>query len=97
VFSHVAGPIWNDRYESLRAAWLAWSGGWGQGLFLRQGLVAWMQAWPVEHGSPPALLSESGKEIADCQLTDDLQRQVTGELVNIILHQHDSYDQEIAL
>jgi hypothetical protein len=81
----------------LRAAWLARRAGWGQALFLQHGLVAWMQAWPLEHGSPAAPLSESKKEITDCQLTDDLERQVTGELVNIILHQHHLRDQEIAL
>ena len=97
VFSHLPGPVWNDRYESLRAAWLARSAGWGQALFLQQGLVAWMQAWPLEHGPLPAPLSESRKEIADYQFTDDLERQVTGELVNIILHQHTPHDQEIVL
>ena len=56
-----------------------------------------MQAWPLEHGSPAAPRSESGKEIGDYQLTDDLQRQLTGELVNNIFHQHDPYDQEIAV
>ena len=39
----------------------------------------------------------SREEIADGELTGDLQRQVTEQLANIILHQHDAYDQEIVL
>ena len=95
VFSHVPGPIWNDRYESLRAAWMARTAGWGQALFLRQGSVAWMKAWPVEDVArachfPAQELIDSG------ELTGELERQVTGELVNIFLHQHHHQHQEIA-
>jgi hypothetical protein len=64
---------------------------------MRQGLAAWMQAWPVEYAPLPAPRSEPGKAIGSFQLTDDVQRQLTGELVNIILHQQDPYEQEIAL
>ena len=95
VFSHVPGPFWNDRYESLRAAWVARTAGWGQALFLRQGSVAWMKAWPVEDvartcDSPAQELIDPG------ELTGELERQVTGELVNIFLHQHHHSHQEVA-
>jgi hypothetical protein len=95
VFSHVPGPIWNDRYESLRAAWVARTAGWGQALFLRQGSVAWMKAWPVEDvaracDSPAQELIDPG------ELTGELERQVTGELVNMFLHQHHHSHQEVA-
>jgi len=93
VFSRVPGPIWNDRYESLRAAWMARTAGWGQALFLRQGLVAWMKAWPVENVARTCD-SHAPKGISPGELTDELERQVTGELVNMILHQHSH--QEVA-
>lgn len=94
MFPHVPGPIWNDRYESLRAAWMARTAGWGQALFLRQGSVVWMKAWPVEDvvracGSPAQEVIDPG------ELTGELERQVTGELVNIFLHQHHHSHQEV--
>jgi hypothetical protein len=95
VFSHVPGPIWNDRYESLRAAWVARTAGWGQALFLRQGSVAWMKAWPVEDVARPC--DSPAQELIDPgELTGELERQVTGELVNIFLHQHHHSHQEVA-
>jgi hypothetical protein len=95
VFSHVPGPIWNDRYESLRAAWVARTAGWGQALFLRQGSVAWMKAWPVEDVAR-ACDSLAQELIDPGELTGELERQVTGELVNIFLHQHHHSHQEVA-
>ena len=95
VFSHVPGPIWNDRYESLRAAWVARTAGWGQALFLRQGSVAWMKAWPVEDVAR-ARHFPAQERFDPGELTGELERQVTGELVNIFLHQHHHSDQEVA-
>ena len=93
MFSHVPGPIWNDRYESLRAACMARAAGWGQALFLRQGLVAWMKAWPVEKVAGTCE-PHAREAINPSELTGELERQVTGELVNMILHQHSH--QEVA-
>ena len=95
VFSHAPGPIWNDRYESLRAAWMARTAGWGQALFLRQGSVPWMKAWPVE-GVERACDSHSQGVIHPGELTNELECEVTGELVNIILHQYHHSHQEVA-
>ena len=95
VFSHVPGPLWNDRYESLRAAWAAHAAGWGQALFLRQGSVAWMKAWPVE-GGVRACDSHAQEVIDPGELTSELEREVTGELVNIFFHQHHHSHQEVA-
>jgi hypothetical protein len=86
VFSHVPGPVWNDRYESLRAAWMADTTGWGQALFVRQGSVAWMKAWPVDVAG--ACDSDAQEAIDPGELGGELERQVTGELARIILHQH---------
>jgi len=97
VFSHVAGPVWNDRYESLRAAWMTGTAGWGQALFLRQGSVAWMKAWPAEDVAW-ACDFEAQQASDAVELTGELERQVTSELARIILHQHHRYPshQEIA-
>jgi len=95
VFSHVPGPLWNDRYESLRAAWMARTAGWGQALFLRQGSVAWMKAWPVEDVAR-SCHCPAQQRIDPGKLTGELERQVTGELVNIFLHQHHHSHQEVA-
>jgi hypothetical protein len=41
---------WRVRYEELRGQFLkqalSWNRGWGLALFIAQGLVAWMKAWP---------------------------------------------------
>lgn len=47
---------WTARYEDLRRGavegHLPVRRSWGMTLFLRQGLVAWMHAWPREHTGP---------------------------------------------
>jgi hypothetical protein len=44
---------WTCRYEDLRRGvvqgYAPVRSSWGLALFLRQGLVAWMHAWPKEH------------------------------------------------
>jgi hypothetical protein len=96
VFSHAPAPVWNDRYESLRAAWMARAAGWGQPLFLRQGSVAWMKAWPAEEVARGC--DCHAREVIDAgELTGELERQVTGQLVNIVLHQHHHSHQEVGL
>jgi hypothetical protein len=97
VFSHVPGPLWNDRYESLRAAWTAGTAKWGQALFLRQGLVAWMKTWPLEDVVRPPD-GRAQEAIDPGEWSGELERQVTDELVSIVLHQHhDSHShQEVA-
>jgi hypothetical protein len=87
VFSHVPGPLWNDRYESLRAAWAAGTAGWGQALFLRQGLVAWMKTWPLEDAGRPRD-RRTQEAIDPGEPSGEFERQVTGALVSIVLHQH---------
>jgi len=59
--------------------------GWGQALFLRQGSVAWMKAWPVEDVTR-ACDSHPQEAIDPSELTNELERQVTGALVNIFFH-----------
>ncbi len=55
----VAGGDWTPWYEALRRTAMNRTGAatvaWGLNLFMRQGLAAWMQAWPGPVGlDPPA-------------------------------------------
>ena len=47
---------WTCRYEDLRRGvveeFALVRSKWGLTLFLRQGLVAWMRAWPIEPATP---------------------------------------------
>jgi hypothetical protein len=74
---------------------MARTAGWGQALFLRQSSVAWMKAWPVEDG--PKACESHAQEVIDLgELTNEIEREVTGELVNIFLHQHHHSHQEVS-
>jgi len=89
---------WTTRYEDLRRevldGWASGGGRWGYTLFIRQGLVAWMRAWPKrsmserpdEHQRQPA--GSDGPS-----LPSNLCEQVTMVLVNMILGSR----QEVAL
>ena len=87
---------WTTRYEDLRR-WAHESGGtdgaWGLALFLRQGLVAWLQAWPVTPPTTlpsPAALAASPAPPAVIQsssvtLPANLTRQLVPVLASMIL------------
>ena len=61
-----AGTVadWNNRYEQLRGLVLGGAGsrerGWGAALVMRQGLVAWMRAWPQRIETPPRRQPRAG-------------------------------------
>ncbi len=87
--STASREAWSIRYEHLRAGWPVQELAWGQALFVRQGMAAWMEAcsaaeladWAPRPGSvvpelaPPPVALGGG-----------LQRQLTRELANLILH-----------
>jgi hypothetical protein len=84
------GPgSWTTRYEDLRREVLSGclSGGcWGLALFMRQGLAAWMRAWPP--GAEPA--GPSGHSLQQplidrSSLPSNLHAQVVAVLVNMVL------------
>jgi len=79
---------WSVRYEQLRTDWLRQEIGWGLSLFVRQGMAAWMKAWPAE-----ALLTGTEETVAPKSdrlppvvMAGGLQSQLTHELANLILH-----------
>lgn len=63
----MAGDDWTARYEALRRDAMNptqfTAVAWGLNLFMRQGLAAWMQAWPRSAGSespaPQRMLSRA--------------------------------------
>jgi hypothetical protein len=88
VDSGASREIWSARYEQLRAGWFVHELTWGQGLFVRQGMAAWMKAWPAAEPSESATRPDS-PESDSSQLVamgGELQRQLARELANLILH-----------
>ena len=77
---------WTKRYEDLRRDWFEQQIGWGQALFIQQGLIAWMKAWPRE--SPPSPVSTPVHECEPFEVSGQLRRELTSELVNLICHHH---------
>jgi hypothetical protein len=62
---------------------------WGQAMFIRQGLVAWMKALSPTNPSSTSVAPEIANSTSPQPIVieGDLRRQLTRELVNIIQHQ----------
>jgi hypothetical protein len=88
--SAISREGWSARYEQLRAGWLAHELTWGQALFIRQGMAAWMRAWPVEEPSKAPVPLASTRAAGDClpsvAMGGELQRHLARELAALILH-----------
>jgi hypothetical protein len=82
------------RYEELREQALSSSvdqrATWGLTLFLRRGLVAWMQAWP-ETSSPEPRSEEPARQQPEVAMhfSAQLRDQVVSVLVNMFLHKQE--------
>lgn len=88
--SNTLRETWPARYEQLRAGWFVHELTWGQALFIRQGMAAWMIAWSAAEPSEPATRPESIVPDSDSSqpiaMGGELQRQLARELANLILH-----------
>lgn len=88
----VAGR-WTARYEDLRRQVLEepTGGGWGRSLFVRRGLLAWMEAWPPDSGSdesgtPGMPAVTAGPTTTETPpLSSGLYQEMTRVLVEMIL------------
>jgi hypothetical protein len=62
---------------------------WGQAMFIRQGLVAWMKAWSAANPSSTDVTPETANLNSPQPnwIDSDLRQELTRELVNIIQHQ----------
>jgi hypothetical protein len=85
---HAEFQEWSTRYEQLRQAWLEPLRGWGQSVFIRGGMIAWLKyCLPAE--STEASSTDGASESRATRpiiASGDLQRQLTCELANLILH-----------
>jgi hypothetical protein len=77
------------RYEDLRRAagdevWSA-GGAWGLTLFLRQGLAAWMHAWPRQTGDDPPHPQPPSPSAPPSALPTSLSGQLVTILANMVL------------
>lgn len=88
--SNASREAWSARYERLRAGWLVQELSWGQALLIRQGMAAWMKAWPAAEPSESAMSTDSVsvKSVSSqpVALAGELHRQLARELTNLILH-----------
>jgi hypothetical protein len=83
-----SSEAWSARYEQLRTNWFHQEIGWGQSLFIRQGMAAWMKAWHAEASSATRAESVACESVSSpaVGMSGGLQRQLTRELANLILH-----------
>lgn len=81
---------WSARYEQLRRGWLACELTWGQALFVRQGMAAWMKVWSLAEPCESVTRSDStvleSNTLEPIAIGGELQRQLARELANLILH-----------
>lgn len=82
--STTSREVWSARYEQLRVGWLAHELTWGQALFIRQGMAAWMRAWPAEE--PPKAPLPDSKQAVSVAMGGERQQQLARELAHLILH-----------
>ncbi len=77
------------RYEALRRTVTSeiWStsGSWGLTLFLRQGLSAWMHAWPQQVGTNPSAVQPALPSAPSRTVSSSLSMQLVTVLANMIL------------
>ena len=79
---------WATRYEDLRRQVLEDPAGtgWGRSLFVRRGLLSWMEAWPQENDRMPSSGVPAAQTAAGTpSLSSGLYREITQVLVNMIL------------
>ncbi len=81
---------WTARYEQLRQNWLGQQRGEGQLLFLRSGMIAWLkyssQTVTAKNRASCDASELDASESNPIAIRGDLQRQLTCELTNLILH-----------
>lgn len=80
---------WSARYEQLRTGWFAQEIGWGQALFMHQGMTAWMKAWSTATGSESKTRADglaSERTSQAVVIHGEQQHQLTRAWVTLILH-----------
>ena len=67
----------------MSGAWSA-SGAWGLALFMRQGLAAWMHAWPRKTGDDPPVHKRISPTVTSSALPTSLSGQLVTVLANMV-------------
>ena len=83
--------IWTSRYEDLRSQVMGGRrpdrGGWGLALFIRQGMIAWMRAWPKRSSADVSKGHCPPESVARAvQIPLSVRKQVTMVLATMILN-----------
>ena len=79
---------WTTRYEDLRRQVLEEpdGSGWGRSLFMRRGLLAWMEAWPPENDSRTPLATPAAPTASETPaLSSGVYQEMTRILIDMIL------------
>ena len=67
----------------MSGAWSA-SGAWGLALFMRQGMAAWMHAWPRQAGDDPPVQKHPSSNVTSSVLPTSLSGQLVTVLANMV-------------
>ena len=67
----------------MNGAWSA-SGAWGLAMFMRQGLAAWMHAWPRQTGDDPPAHKPTSPTVTPSALPSSLSGQLVTVLANMV-------------
>ena len=91
-----SGNRWTTRYEDLRrgasSASASTGGSWGLALFVRQGLAAWMRAWPEPMADGPP---SHPRPSLPCVPSPVLSTSISGQLVNVLANMVFTARQEV--
>jgi hypothetical protein len=74
----------------MNGAWSA-SGAWGLAMFMRQGLAAWMHAWPRQDNDD----SPASKHTSSTFASSALPTSVSGQLVKVLTNMVFTARQEV--
>ena len=68
----------------MNGAWAA-AGAWGLALFMRQGMAAWMHAWPQQTGDDPPVPEHAPSVVTPSALPASVSGQLVTVLANMVL------------
>ncbi len=68
----------------MNGAWSA-GGAWGLALFMRQGMAAWMHAWPQQTGDDPPVPKRAPSVVTPSALSTSVSGQLVTVLANMVL------------
>lgn len=67
----------------MHGAWSA-GGAWGLALFMRQGMAAWMHAWPQQTRDDPPIQKRASSVVTSSALPASVSGQLVTVLANMV-------------